>query len=240
MQVDNFARIRELMHFDCDGDIYFIEVLVRGKDHGTTGERLIRDYHVHSMDQFDQLEAEIKFMCDSYGARAYIRLNLRNVEDANIHAQIEMLKEQLTRNQTVRKAIRTGNTNTILKDKMNRIRSATKIYGSVLGMYSSEPRETSKWIIDIDSDRVDPCTPGFESIERIADNYSNFIDACCEPKGVHKEICRIPSRTGLHLITRPFNIKPFSDEFGKDDNGDSFVKSDGITNLYIPDFDKKE
>ena len=126
MQVDNFARIRELMHFDCDGDIYFIEVLVRGKDHGTTGERLIRDYHVHSMDQFDQLEAEIKFMCDSYGARAYIRLNLRNVEDANIHAQIEMLKEQLTRNQTVRKAIRTGNTNTILKDKMNRIRSATR------------------------------------------------------------------------------------------------------------------
>lgn len=240
MTVDNFVRIRELMHFDCDGDIYFIEVLVRGKDHGTTGERLIRDYHAHSLDQFDGLEPEIKAMCDSYGARAYIRLNLRNVEDANIHAQIEMLKEQLTRNQTVRKAIRTGNTNAILKCKMNRIRSATKIYGSVLGMYSSEPRETSKWIIDIDADKVDQSRPGFESIGSIADTYSGFIEACCDPKGVSKEICRIPSRTGLHLVTRPFNIKPFSDEFGKDDNGDSFVKPDGITNLYIPDFGKKE
>ena len=132
MPIDNFDAIRGLMHFELDGDIYFLEVLRRGKDVGEHGEYLIRDYHIHSFEQYDKLRPEIIALCDTYQARAYIRLNQRNVEDANIWAQIEMLKEQLTRNQTIRKAIRTGNTNTILHAKMNKIRSATKIYGSVL------------------------------------------------------------------------------------------------------------
>lgn len=236
MPIDNFDIVRQLMHFELDGDIYFLEVLRRGKDVGEHGEYLVRDYHIHSLEQFDKLRPEIIDLCNMYKARAYIRLNQRNTEDANIWAQIEMLKEQLTRNQTIRKAMRTGNTNTILHAKLNKIRSATKIYGSVLGMYSSEPRESAKWIIDIDPERVEPGNPMMDSVERVADTWSKYIDEHCHPYGVKKELCRIPSRSGIHLVTRPFNIKEFSDVYGKDDNGDSFVKSDGITNLYIPDF----
>ena len=236
MPVNNFDIVRTLMHFECDGDIYFLEIIARGKDVGTTGERLIRDYHIHSLDQLDELKPGIIGQCDMYSARAYIRLNQRNIEDANIYAQIEMLKAQLDRNRTYRKMLRTGNTNTVLHGKMNKLKSATKVYGSVLGQYSSEDRATSKWIIDIDADRVRPGEPGFGSVEEIADTYSAFIKDDCEQKGVDKEICRIPSRTGIHLVARPFNVKAFNDRFGKDANGDSFVKSDGITNLYIPDF----
>ena len=231
--VDNFDIVRSLMHFEMDGDIYFLEILRRGKDHGETGERLVRDYHIHSFEQFDKLRPEIIAQCDANGARAYIRLNQRNIEDANIHAQIEMLKEQLVRNQTIRKMRRTGNTNTLLHEKLNKMRSATKVYGSVLGQYSSEDRTTAKWIIDIDADHIVPFSP-LDSLDAIADNYALFIRDECEPKGLVKELARIPSKTGLHLVTRPFNMKPFCDRFGKDKNGDSFVKSDGITNLYIP------
>lgn len=231
--VDNFDIVRSLMHFEMEGDIYFLEILRRGKDHGETGERLIRDYHIHSFEQFDKLRPEIISQCESNGARAYIRLNQRNIEDANIHAQIEMLKEQLTRNQTIRKMRRTGNTNTLLHEKLNKMRSATKVYGSVLGQYSSEDRSTAKWIIDIDADHIVPFSP-LDSLDAIADDYALFIRDECEPKGVVKEIARIPSKTGMHLVTRPFNMKPFCDRYGKDKNGDSFVKSDGITNLYIP------
>lgn len=231
--VDNFDIVRSLMHFEMDGDIYFLEILRRGKDHGETGERLIRDYHIHSFEQFDKLRPEIISQCESNGARAYIRLNQRNIEDANIHAQIEMLKEQLVRNQTIRKMRRTGNTNTLLHEKLNKMRSATKVYGSVLGQYSSEDRTTAKWIIDIDADHIVPFSP-LDSLDAIADNYALFIRDECEPKGLVKELARIPSKTGMHLVTRPFNMKPFCDRFGKDKNGDSFVKSDGITNLYIP------
>lgn len=231
--VDNFDIVRSLMHFELDGDIYFLEILRRGKDHGETGERLIRDYHIHSFEQFDKLRPEIISQCGANGARAYIRLNQRNIEDANIHAQIEMLKEQLVRNQTIRKMRRTGNTNTLLHENLNKMRSATKVYGSVLGQYSSEDRATAKWIIDIDADHIVPFSP-LDSLDAIADNYALFIRDECEPKGLVKEIARIPSKTGMHLVTRPFNMKPFCDRFGKDKNGDSFVKSDGITNLYIP------
>lgn len=234
--VDNFDIVRSLMHFELDGDLYFIEVLRRGKDVGETGEHLIRDYHIHSFKQFDELRPEIIAMCDAHKARAYIRLNQRNIEDANIYAQIEMLKEQLTRNQTIRKALRTGNTNTILHAKLNKIRSATKVYGSVLGMYSSESRDTVKWIADIDTNLIDPGKPGWDTLEHIADTWSHYMTERCQPLGVVKELARIPSKTGLHLVTRPFNIKEFSDWFGKDTNGDYYVKSDGITNLYIPDF----
>lgn len=240
MAIDNFDIIRQLMHFDCDGDIYFVEVLRRGKDHGgkDNGERsetLIRDYHIHSFEQFDNIRPEITRLCDTYGARAYIRLNLRNVEDANIYAQIEMLKEQLTRAQTIRKARRTGNTNTILSAKLNRLRSATKVYGSVLGKYSSEPRETAKWIIDIDPERTAPDDPSMDSVDKVADTWALYIRDMCHPLGEDKVICRIPSKTGLHLVTKPFNKDDFSRKYGKDSNGDSFVKDDGITNLYIPD-----
>lgn len=234
--VDNFDIVRSLMHFELDGDLYFIELIRRGKDVGETGEHLIRDYHIHSFKQFDELRPEIIAMCDTHKARAYIRLNQRNIEDANIYAQIEMLKEQLTRNQTIRKAIRTGNTNTILHAKMNKIRSATKVYASVLGMYSSEPRNTDKWVTDIDTERVVPGKPGYDTIEHVADTWSKHMTEHCQPFGVVKELLRIPSRTGMHLVTRPFNIKDFADRFGKDKNGDSFVNPDGITNLYIPDF----
>jgi len=232
--VDNFDIVRSLMHFELDGDIYFLEIIRRGKDFGETGDRFVRDYHIHSFEQFDKLKPEIISQCESNGARAYIRLNQRNIEDANIHAQMEMLKDQLTRNQTIRKMRRTGNTNTLLHKKLNKMRSATKVYGSVLGQYSSEGRATTKWIIDIDADRIVPDIPEFASLGAIADTYSKFIESECDPKGVFKELARIPSKTGLHLVTRPFNVKPFSDRFGKDKNGDAFVKSDGITNLYIP------
>lgn len=235
MPVDNYDIIRPWLHFDMDGDLYFVEIIRRGKDFGETGEKLIRDYHLHSLEHFDEMMPEIRELCDRHGARAYIRLNLRNTEDANIYAQIEMLRDQLVRNQTVRKMLRTGNFNPAIKHSMNHIRSATKVYGSVLGQYSTEPRETVKWIIDIDSDKIVPGDPGFDTLEHIADTYSKFIEESCDPTGCVKEICRIPSRTGLHLVTRSFNIKQFSDRFGKDTNGQAFVKPDGITNLYIAD-----
>lgn len=238
MAVDNFDIIIPLMHFECPGDMYFIEIIRRGKDHGETGERLICDYHIRDFKQMEKRRAEIIERCEQNGARAYIRLNQRNVSDANIYAQIEMLNDQLVRNRTIRAAMRHGHMEKI-KNFPATYRSATKIYGSVLGKYSSEERPTMKWTIDIDTDRIIPGNPAMDSLEHIADTYSAFITSNCvypgDSRTVEKEYCRIPSKTGLHLVTRPFYLGPFNEWFGKDKNGDSYVKEDGITNLYIAD-----
>ena len=55
MPIDNYPIIRPWLHFDVEGDLYFVEIIRRGKDFSETGERLIRDYHLHSLEQFDEL-----------------------------------------------------------------------------------------------------------------------------------------------------------------------------------------
>ena len=47
-----------------------------------------------------------------------------------------------------------------------------------------------------------------------------------------------PSKNGLHLITRPFDIKYFTDNFEKGTGlpieSKPEIKKQGLTNLYIP------
>lgn len=47
-----------------------------------------------------------------------------------------------------------------------------------------------------------------------------------------------PSKNGLHLITRPFDVKYFADNFKKETGlpieSKPEIKKQGLTNLYIP------
>jgi hypothetical protein len=59
----------------------------------------------------------------------------------------------------------------------------------------------------------------------------NIIDDKCEPFDKKKFITFIPTKNGLHILTRPFNvmnIKKYID-FNIDD-----IKKQGLTILYIP------
>lgn len=59
-----------------------------------------------------------------------------------------------------------------------------------------------QWVIDLDN-----C--------KIGDTFVNCIEDYirdCEPFGVEKIITRIPTRSGVHLITAPFNRKQFGDK----------------------------
>lgn len=102
--VDNFKKVMEMMSFSNEGDIYFLELLVRGKDRGTTGEHLIRDYHIRSVEQLESLKDEIIAICNATGARAYIRLNKCNIDVANTLA----IKECLLRDAERKAAILSG------------------------------------------------------------------------------------------------------------------------------------
>ena len=158
-----------------------------------------------------------------------------------------MLKRELQYNATIRKAIRSGNASMVMDGskvdpetghpmKLPRVKSAASLYGKALGMYSSEERSSVKWMVDIDDDLVKPGVDGFNTVEEIADTFMKFINEKCDPVNSDKKIAVLRSRTGLHLITKPFNLKTFSDRFGKDSKGNSLAKEDGVTNLYIPDF----
>lgn len=72
------------------------------------------------------------------------------------------------------------------------------------------------WILDIDE------------VGRNTNNMILFIDNECQPDG-NKFVSIIPSKNGLHLITKPFNIIEFKKLYLDID-----IHKDNPTNLYIP------
>lgn len=232
MPIDNSAAIRKLLHFEISGDVYYVQVMQRGKDPGNSRDKIIKDYHIHDFEQFDRTLPEIKEMCEKYYARAMIRLNQRNTMDANIVAQINALHNQLEINRVLRKMVRTGKADLGLP----KIPSIQHLYSSALGTTCTEDGDTKKWIIDIDPDMVDSSKPGFDTIYAIADTFMKYIVAECGKKdGVPKEYCRLPSKHGLHLVTSTFRMDKFNTHFGKPGNQNDYVMVDANTNLYIPD-----
>ena len=99
-----------------------------------------------------------------------------------------------------------------------------KSYDRACGLLNNE--KTKKWIIDIDKDEV-------IWLEQIV----NAIQPC-EPQG-NKIVAQIPSKTGIHLITTPFNILDFKDRFKDELENykmqyiDIEIHKDNPTNLFI-------
>lgn len=75
--------------------------------------------------------------------------------------------------------------------------------------------KNKKWILDIDEKEVSPIMLA-------------FIDHNIEPKS-SKLYEIIPSKSGFHVITKPFNTQEFSKEYS-----DIEIHKDNPTNLYIP------
>lgn len=234
--VDNSEQIKKLMHWEIEGDVYYVQIMRRKKD-GADHEGPIRDFHIHSIEHFDKEYPLMKQLAEANKARVMVRLNQRNTMDANLRASIEAMKTQIEINRVLRKMIRTGNPILGLPD----IRSMTKLYSSALGQTNTEDSETRKWIVDIDGDMVDTSKPGYESLDAIAETLSSVIRTCGvkdKKTGTCREpiiYCKLPSKNGMHLVTSTFNVSEFLKSVGKPKNQDKYIMEDANTNIYIPD-----
>lgn len=97
-------------------------------------------------------------------------------------------------------------------------------YDRACGLGHNDSNKT--WIVDIDENEV-------IWLEQII----NAIQPC-EPLG-NKIVAQIPSKSGIHLITKPFNIQKFKENFTvelkkyKMDYMEIEIHKDNPTNLYI-------
>lgn len=87
-----------------------------------------------------------------------------------------------------------------------------RLYSSVIGKYHNET--VKRWIVDIDQPEINPDL--LETIERIKPVGKKLIDI-------------IPSKSGFHIITSPFDVSEFVKVFPNID-----IHKDNPTNLYIP------
>jgi len=213
--VDNFELIKPLLTFDRHGDFYFLQLLQRKKDgcnvpNGSDNQRrLVRDYHITSIEKLDALRDEIISTCNETGARAYIRLNKRNYRTVSMAFAEETLMKARTNQEF-------GNT-------FNEI-------NSVIGRYPEPGKGNKTWIVDIDD---------FGPDSLLVNMVMCIIREHCGPydnESNKKIVAVIPTRTGTHLVTKPFNLQEFNKFKGISlpEVGEIDVKKDNPTVLYCP------
>jgi hypothetical protein len=95
-------------------------------------------------------------------------------------------------------------------------KSVKTSFSSCAGKYSAEKDKT--WLVDVDSDDLQ----NYNMDEVIA----NINDSM--PVG-EKVLGKIPSKTGYHLLVKPFDLRSFSQKYPTLD-----MKKDNPTNLFIP------
>jgi len=93
-----------------------------------------------------------------------------------------------------------------------------KIFDSIAAQCVASRNKS--WIVDID------CQDGVD--DRKINEIVNFIDRECLPEGIKFVAC-IPTKNGKHIITKPFDLKRF-----KEDYPDIDVHKNNPTVLYCP------
>ena len=211
--VDNFELIKPLLSFDKHGDFYFLQILQRKKDgcnvpnSSDNQRRLVKDYHITSTEKLDSLRDEIIASCNETGARAYIRLNKRNYRTVSMAFAEETLMKARTNQEF-------GNT-------FNEI-------NSVIGRYPEPGKGNKTWIVDIDNTNVD---------SKLVKDIKDIIVNYCQPFDVEKIVAVIPTKSGVHLITRPFNQETFYRMFSQlklSNENEVDIKKNNPTVLYAP------
>lgn len=228
--VDNFDKIREYMerqlHNWKEGDCYYVQLLRRQSDdpmidgqkdpkyHGNMHSRCIKDYFVKSIDQLNVIEDEIKLLCKTFNVRAYIRLNKRNYKQIAMQ-MLKHIAEQTASGES--------------------FSSPFKIVSSVAGL-SNCAGKNKTWLLDVDKEYVEHTQDILDMIldcepykSQIAEKVKYWCETHDEVDALEVEDWKkvfvnneidstffiLPSKSGKHIMCKPFNIKQFEDLWHK-------------------------
>lgn len=199
--VDNFDKCAELLEFDSQLDFYFVQIFQRRKDAGN--ENMKKNARV----------IKDYYVCskeDLFNVKSKI---VETCEKYNGRAYLRVNKRNLKR---VALLSAKKTMDLILQEDYKAVKN---VYNSVCGSHSSA-KGNKRWIVDIDTEDM---ANSSEIRAVIEDLQSKMV------KQNYKIIAEMPSKTGFHLITNPFNLNEFNKVFPKIE-----VQKDSPTNLYIP------
>jgi hypothetical protein len=202
--IDNINAIKPLLNFERDGDFYMLYVFKRKKDQ-PDGEK---DNH--------QSVRTIKTYCVEsieYLDKRYEEIK-QLCEMFNARAYIHIQKQ---------------NHNDVSLNMMvalaDRIRNGhhrqQHLFDSVVGQLKTLEK---RWIIDIDNISIDGFNHQPEQIE-----LRRYINELQQEAGRSQEMTFIKTRSGVHIITQPFNLQKFKKKYPDID-----VQKKNPTLLYLP------
>lgn len=215
---DNFKLIKEFIksqwaeygrQFNSFTDAFYtIEILGRSKDNARiiAGNHKFKTYYIRTMEDLDEYENEIKLLCDTLNMRAYISINHKSMRQVTLNTMAEYA-------------------NRIAHDDFNKSQS---VFDSCAAKFTD--RSTQLWIVDVDKEDADHYSLGMPiTVDELVEDYIKIIESC-EPK--KKIVTVIPTKSGKHIITHPFNIIQFGSRAPRSKSIDAFVKKNHLTLLY--------
>lgn len=192
MEINNFELIKNQMSFDSKDEFYFVQILVRKKDggskdynaNGNNRHRYVKMYCIDSVESLDKYKSEIITLCKLHNARAYIHPTKRSYKEVSKEALRLMLDYYLSEQY---------------------FKGVKLSYNTACGV--SYIKSDKKFIVDIDDIET------FEGKIVKIDTLMRFLRDSLEPIGEQKVLYTVPTKSGIHLICRPFNVEKFKGMF---------------------------
>lgn len=209
--VDNRKLIEPLLIFPKPGDsFYFVQILQRKKDHkgkvlggSNNNSRLVKAYYVSSLEKLDAYWNEMTELAKLFDARVSINLNPRSFQKAGFQLMQKVA-------------------NQMMNGDFYNIRRA---YDTICGEYHAEMDK--RWIVDIDGDWMK---------KEYVENIVSYIREQHSRLKTHEKASRyevltvLPSKTGCHIITNPFDLSNWTYDF----HNPPEIHKNNPTNLFIP------
>ena len=189
------------------GDLFFCVMLIRrGKDHPglPAANYIFKTYYIDSIDKFDYFSSEIIKCCDIFKLRAYVSVNVKSKEKYSKMCAFSFNQNILN----------------------NEYKKPWRVIDHVFGKITAKNAYT--WIIDVDDIDLNK-----EEDNVFIENLKHLINQC-QSKYNSVIIGEVPTISGLHILTRPFNMNEYK-KYWEQLNTDrefSDIKKNHITLLY--------
>lgn len=199
MAVDNFEIIKPLLTFQDENDFYYLQILQRKKDH-PKGTIVGSNNSSRLIKSYNIFSTE---QLDKYEKEIKLMCQLFEAR-AGIN---------LNKRNSKKLALKVIS-DTARYIECNHTNAMQGLWNEVCGQYSQATDK--RWIIDIDE----------EDLINIVDIVEIIYDSA--PNGHPKIIAKIPSKSGIHLITSAFDLRKLKEKYPHID-----IQKNNPTNLFI-------
>lgn len=206
---DNFERFRPFMQLpeEDGGDAYYvIELVRRGKDCPDlpAANYHFKNYYINTLKKYDSVQEEIRTLCRTLRLRAYVSVNRKSFRQVTMNTIAEMSR----------------------RAAIDDFRRPYAVFESCSDKFVD--KDDKHWVVDVDN-----CSVFGKLGERSKAWDCRDVISVCKPTGEKIELV-MPTRSGVHLITKPFDVQHFKElcERGFGWNETPEIKRNHLTLLY--------